>query len=89
VSGVAIPVVAAGGIIDGRGIVAAFSLGAAGVLTGTRFYAAEESLAASEANLRVVRSGGDVVPARVIVERLLAEADEAIGRLGRAQFVGA
>ena len=39
------PVVAAGGIADGRGIAAALVLGAAGVWLGTRFVASEESLA--------------------------------------------
>ncbi len=39
------PVVAAGGIGDGRGIAAAFVLGAAGVWLGTRFVTSEESLA--------------------------------------------
>jgi nitronate monooxygenase len=39
-----IPVVAAGGIADGRGLAAALSLGAAGVLMGTRFAATRESL---------------------------------------------
>jgi nitronate monooxygenase/enoyl-[acyl-carrier protein] reductase II len=38
-----IPVVAAGGIFDGRGIVAALVLGAAGVNLGTRFLAATEA----------------------------------------------
>ena len=37
-----IPVVAAGGISDGRGLAAALALGAAGVLMGTRFAASEE-----------------------------------------------
>jgi enoyl-[acyl-carrier protein] reductase II len=38
-----IPVVAAGGIFDGRGIAAALVLGAAGVNLGTRFLASEEA----------------------------------------------
>ena len=42
---VKIPVIAAGGIIDGRGIAAAFSLGAQGVQMGTRFVATKESSA--------------------------------------------
>ena len=39
-----IPVVAAGGIADGRGLAAALALGAAGVSMGTRFTASRESL---------------------------------------------
>ena len=37
-----LPVIAAGGIADGRGVAAAFMLGAAGVQMGTRFLSAEE-----------------------------------------------
>jgi nitronate monooxygenase len=39
-----IPVVAAGGIADGRGLAAALALGAAGISLGTRFAASRESL---------------------------------------------
>ena len=42
VDAVSIPVVAAGGIGDGRGMVAAFALGACGVQMGTRFLVADE-----------------------------------------------
>ena len=42
VDAVDIPVVAAGGIADGRGVAAAFMLGAAGVQVGTRFLVADE-----------------------------------------------
>jgi len=42
VDAVSIPVVAAGGIADGRGMAAAFALGASGVQVGTRFMCAEE-----------------------------------------------
>ena len=37
-----LPVIAAGGIADGRGVAAAFALGACGVQMGTRFLSAEE-----------------------------------------------
>lgn len=42
VDAVGIPVLAAGGIADGRGVAAAFMLGAEGVQVGTRFLASEE-----------------------------------------------
>ena len=42
VDAVKIPVIAAGGIADGRGVAASFMLGAEGVQVGTRFLAAEE-----------------------------------------------
>jgi len=45
VDAVKVPVVAAGGIADGRGLVAAIALGAVGVLLGTRFVATRESMA--------------------------------------------
>lgn len=44
VDAVDIPVIAAGGIADGRGVVAALALGASGVQMGTRFLAASETL---------------------------------------------
>jgi enoyl-[acyl-carrier protein] reductase II len=42
---VSIPIIAAGGIVDARGVVAAFALGAEGVQLGTRFVAVEENIA--------------------------------------------
>jgi nitronate monooxygenase len=53
------PVAAAGGISDGRQLAAALLLGAAGVLVGTRFFAAEESLGHPNAKARIVAKGGD------------------------------
>jgi nitronate monooxygenase len=58
-AGAEIPVVAAGGVADGRGLAAALALGADGVLVGTRFLASEESLAAPAAKARVVAASGD------------------------------
>jgi nitronate monooxygenase len=54
-----IPVVAAGGIADGRGLAAALMLGAAGVLMGTRFYASGEAAGAQAAKERIRDATGD------------------------------
>jgi nitronate monooxygenase len=48
-----VPVVAAGGIGDGRGLAAMLMLGASGVLLGTRFYASQECDGAEEAKQRI------------------------------------
>ncbi len=53
-----IPVVAAGGIADGRGLAAALVLGAEGVLMGTRFYASQEANGHPEAKRRIVAAEG-------------------------------
>ena len=45
VDAVAVPVLAAGAIVDGRGLAAALALGAQGVWMGTRFIASEEARA--------------------------------------------
>ncbi|KAJ0743946.1 putative enoyl-[acyl-carrier-protein] reductase (NADH) [Helianthus annuus] len=49
-----IPVIAAGGIVDERGYVAALALGAQGVCLGTRFLATEESYAHPEYKKKLV-----------------------------------
>ncbi len=54
-----VPVAAAGGIADGRGLAAALMLGADGVLMGTRFYAAQEAAGFDAAKDRIVAATGD------------------------------
>lgn len=51
-----IPVVAAGGIADGRGLVAALALGAVGVWMGTRFVATPEAYSHQNYKDRIVRT---------------------------------
>ena len=51
-----LPVIASGGIANGRGLVAALSLGAQGVSLGTRFLCSEEAFAAPEYKERIMRS---------------------------------
>lgn len=55
-----IPVVAAGGIADGRGLAAALMLGACGVLCGTAFFAADEALSHPHAKTAAVAGSGDM-----------------------------
>lgn len=61
-----VPVAAAGGVADGRGLAAALAMGAAGVLVGTRFFAARESLGHDNAKARIVAAnGGDTLRTQV------------------------
>ena len=53
---VQIPVIAAGGIADGRGMAAAFMLGAEGVQMGTRFVVAKESIVHPNYKERVIKA---------------------------------
>ena len=53
-----IPVVAAGGIADGRGLAAALMLGAEGALLGTRFYATPEAIGHENVKARIVQASG-------------------------------
>jgi NAD(P)H-dependent flavin oxidoreductase YrpB (nitropropane dioxygenase family) len=53
-----VPVIAAGGIADGRGLAAAFALGADGVLLGTRFLATTESPLHPNFKQAIVNSDG-------------------------------
>jgi enoyl-[acyl-carrier protein] reductase II len=59
VEAVSIPVVAAGGIHDGRGLAAALSLGAVGVWMGTRFIASEEAHAGDLYRQTIVEAGDE------------------------------
>lgn len=52
-----IPVIAAGGIADGRGILAAMALGAEGVQIGTRFAATVESSAHEHYKQKIIEAG--------------------------------
>lgn len=56
VDAVDIPVIAAGGIADGRGIAASMMLGAEGVQMGTRFVVAKESIVHANYKERVIKA---------------------------------
>src|SRR5262249_48102875 len=82
VDAVKLPVIAAGGITDARGIAAAFALGAAGVQIGTAFLFSPESKISApyRAALGMTRDDGTAVtnlmtgrPARGIMNRVMRE----------------
>lgn len=56
VDAVSIPVVAAGGIADGRGLVAALSLGAQAIQMGTRFICSDECIAHPEFKKKITKA---------------------------------
>lgn len=85
VDAVDIPVVAAGGIADGRGVVAAFALGAEGVQVGTRFMCADECTIHPDVKDRILKARDrDTVvtgystghPVRVIKNKLTRAIEE-------------
>jgi nitronate monooxygenase len=82
VDAVHVPVIAAGGIADGRGIAAAFALGAAGVQIGSAYLRCPESKvsAAARAALAQARDDSTVItnvmtgrPARGVANRVMRE----------------
>jgi len=83
---VKVPVIASGGIMDGRGIAAALALGASGVQMGTAFLTCEEAgipaayrqaiLDAREADTRITRAFSGRA-ARGIVNRFMTEVERA------------
>jgi nitronate monooxygenase len=85
---VKVPVVASGGIMDGRGIAAALALGASGVQMGTAFLTCEEAgvpaaykqaiLDARESDTRITRAFSGRA-ARGIVNRFMTEVERAGG----------
>lgn len=90
VDAVSVPVVAAGGIMDARGVVAALALGAAGVQMGTAFLTARESGINDAYRLAVLETGGDSTrltrafsgwPARGIQNRFMTEMAEHDARI--------
>lgn len=54
-----VPVVAAGGLSDGRGLAAALMLGAAGILVGTRFWASPEALGSDKVKKLLTQARSD------------------------------
>ena len=86
VDAVDIPVVAAGGLAEGRGLLAALALGAVGVQLGTRFLACTEAdLAHENWKKALIRAGDDATgiacrkssPTRLIKNRFFEELDAA------------
>lgn len=83
VDAVEIPVIAAGGIADGRAMAAAMALGAKGVQIGSRFVASEESSAHQNFKDKVITTAEgetmltmkQVMPVRLIKNKFFTEID--------------
>ena len=69
VDAVDVPVVAAGGIADGRGVAAAFMLGAEGVQVGTRFLVADECTVSEQYKEMVLKARTTLRRARPVARR--------------------
>ncbi len=90
VDAVSIPVIAAGGIGDGRQMLAAFSLGGAGVQIGTRFVATLESSAHDNFKQAILHAkAGDtrlmmksLVPVRLLKNQFFNQVQELEARCG-------
>ncbi|KAF2797495.1 inosine monophosphate dehydrogenase [Melanomma pulvis-pyrius CBS 109.77] len=67
-----IPLIASGGIVDGRGVAAALALGASGVVMGTRFLAAKETVVhpTYQAAVLEARDGGKVTTRSKVFDEL-------------------
>jgi NADH:quinone reductase (non-electrogenic) len=76
VDSVSIPVIASGGIGDGRGLMAALSLGAEGVEMGTRFIATTECVHAHESYKKALIDGDE--RSTVVIKRTLGAPARAI-----------
>ncbi|MFC3884262.1 NAD(P)H-dependent flavin oxidoreductase [Bacillus songklensis] len=101
VDAVSIPVVASGGIGDGRGMMAALSLGAEGIEMGTRFIATKECVHAHELYKQALVNGTEYdtvvikrtlgAPARVIAndwtDRILQLEQEQAGYEGLKSYI--
>ncbi|OUN00006.1 MAG: 2-nitropropane dioxygenase [Paenibacillaceae bacterium ZCTH02-B3] len=81
VDSVSIPVVAAGGIADGRGLMAAFALGAEGIEMGTRFIATKECVRAHPKYIEAILKGTETDT--VVIKRSIGTP----GRAVRTPFV--
>jgi enoyl-[acyl-carrier protein] reductase II len=97
VDAVTVPVVAAGGIADARGFIAALALGAEGVQMGTRFFVSTECIAHQKAKEALVKAGDtDTVmtcrrfePGRVLKNEVVAKVIEMEGRGASADEIEA
>lgn len=76
VDAVKIPVIASGGIADGRGLMAAFALGAEGIEMGTRFIAVQECVHATEVYKQALLAGTE--NDTVVIKRTLGAPARAI-----------
>ena len=83
-----IPVLAAGGLVDGAGLAAALALGADGVLLGTRFLATDEAPVEAAYKQAIVASSGDDTIVTTVADTLSGrDWPGAWARVRRTRFI--
>lgn len=87
VDAVSIPVIASGGIGDGRGMMAALALGAEGIEMGTRFIATKECVHAHQAYKQALIEAGD--GDTVVIKRTLGTPARALKNTWTEQIIEA
>jgi NAD(P)H-dependent flavin oxidoreductase YrpB (nitropropane dioxygenase family) len=83
-----LPILAAGGFVDGAGLAAALALGADGVLLGTRFLATDEAPVEAEYKQAIVASNGDDTVVTTVADTLTGrDWPGAWARVRRTRFI--
>ncbi|MFZ5706839.1 MAG: NAD(P)H-dependent flavin oxidoreductase [Pseudomonadota bacterium] len=87
---VQVPVIAAGGFGDGRGLAAALAFGAAGIAMGTRFLMTQESAPPDNVKARYVKAGTDDITVSTKVDGLPQRMirNQALDRIERSSGIG-
>ncbi len=87
---VQVPVIAAGGFGDGRGLAAALAFGAAGIAMGTRFLMTQESAPPENVKARYVKAGTDDITVSTKVDGLPQRMirNQALDRIERSSGIG-
>ena len=94
---ISVPLIAAGGVVNGEGMLAAFALGAEGVQVGSRFVASEESSAHHDFKKKVIETPEDgtvltlkeITPVRLLKNKFFQDIQSAYSNGANADALNA